>query len=352
MAENKDILLDVKNLRVDFRGARGSLCAVDDVSFYVNKGETLGIAGESGCGKSVSCMSIMRLVETPPGIYSGGEINFDGKNLLKINGKENYLIPEKEIREIRGNDISYIFQEPMTSLNPVYKVGDQIAETMVVHRGMRKKEALKESVKFLEMVRIPNPERVANEYPFSLSGGMRQRAMIAMALACEPKLLIADEPTTALDVTIQAQVLALMNDLKSRINASIIFITHDLSVIAEMSDRVVIMYAGKVVETAPVDELFSNPRHPYTHGLLASRPDFDTPDGRLVVIPGNVPDLTQRPEGCPFHPRCDKAKDICHREFPPEHKISDDHIVFCWENIEQSEPAVQSTTTQGEGEAG
>jgi len=331
MEENRDVLLDVKNLRVDFRGARGSLCAVDDVCFDVKKGETLGIAGESGCGKSVSCMAIMRLVETPPGEYSGGEINFDGVNLLRINDNERYLIPEKDIRKIRGNDISYIFQEPMTSLNPVFKVGNQIAETMVVHRGMSKKEALKESVKFLEMVRIPNPERVAGEYPFTLSGGMRQRAMIAMALACEPKLLIADEPTTALDVTIQAQVLALMNDLKARINASIIFITHDLSVIAEMSDRVVIMYAGKVVETAPVEEMFSNPRHPYTLGLMASRPDFETPEGRLTVIPGNVPDLTQRPEGCPFHPRCDRAKEVCCREFPPEYKAAEDHSVFCWE---------------------
>lgn len=331
MIDKKDVLLDVKNLIIDFKGARGNLRAVDEVSFHVNKGETLGIAGESGCGKSVSCMAITRLVESPPGEYSGGEITFDGKTLLKIDENENYQIPEKELRDIRGNDISYIFQEPMTSLNPVFRIGDQISEAMIVHRGMSKKDALKETIGLLELVRIPNPERVAQDYPFALSGGMRQRAMIAMSLACEPKLLIADEPTTALDVTIQAQVLALMNDLKERINASIIFITHDLSVIAEMSDRVIIMYAGKIAEEAPVDEIFSNPKHPYTRGLLASRPDFDTPDGRLIVIPGSVPDLTQRPDGCPFHPRCDRAKDICHREFPPEYKFSEHHTVSCWE---------------------
>lgn len=329
--ENKnDVLLDVKNLVVDFHGARGSLRAVNDVSFYVGKGETLGIAGESGCGKSVSCMSITRLVETPPGKYSGGEITFDGKTLLKINDKEKYLIPEKELRSIRGNDIAYIFQEPMTSLNPVFKIGDQIAEAIVNHRNMSKKEALKESVRLLETVRIPDAKRVAKQFPFALSGGMRQRAMIAMSLACEPKLLIADEPTTALDVTIQAQVLALMNELKSTINASIIFITHDLGVIAEMSDRVVIMYAGKVAETAPVKEIFENPRHPYTQGLMGSRPDFATTENRLKVISGSVPDMTQCPPGCPFHPRCDRAKDICKKEYPPAYKLSQTHTVSCW----------------------
>ena len=331
MNEKKDLILEVNNLKVSFYGARGTVRAVDDASFYVKKGETLGIAGESGCGKSISSMSIMQLVETPPGRYEGGEIIFDGKTLLNVTGEDKYLIPEKELRKLRGNEVSYIFQEPMTSLNPIFRIGDQIAETLIIHRGMNKKEALKESVRLLDMVRIPNPERIASEYPFLLSGGMRQRAMIAMALACEPKLLVADEPTTALDVTVQAQVLALMSDLKSRINASIMLITHDLGVIAEMSDRVVIMYAGKVVETAPVYELFADPKHPYTRGLMASRPDFSTDEGRLNVIPGNVPDLTRRPEGCPFHPRCGKVKEICRKKLPPAHRFSDEHIVSCWE---------------------
>lgn len=335
--KNTDILLEINDLVVSFNGERGSLRAVDGASFYVKRGETLGIAGESGCGKSISSMSIMRLVETPPGSYDRGEIIFDGETLMRINEEEEFLISEDELRKLRGNDVSYIFQEPMTSLNPVHKVGDQIAESMIIHRGLSKKQAFFEAIQLLEVVRIPNAARVAKEYPFSLSGGMRQRAMIAMSLACEPKLLIADEPTTALDVTIQAQVLTLMNDLKDRINASIMFITHDLGVIAEMSDRVVIMYAGKVVETAPVEDLFGAPKHPYTLGLMASRPDFGTAGDRLNVIPGNVPDLTQRPEGCPFHPRCDKAKEICRKAFPPLHQVGTEHQVFCWEYQEEDQ---------------
>ncbi len=336
---NQDVLLEVNKLKTYFYTESGTVRAVDEASFFVRKGETLGIVGESGCGKSISCMSIMRLVETPPGVYEGGEITFDGKTLLRINENEKYLISDDEIRKIRGNDISYIFQEPMTSLNPVFKIGEQISEPMILHRGMTKQEAWDESIRLLELVRIPNPDRVVNDYPFSLSGGMRQRAMIAMALACEPKLLIADEPTTALDVTIQAQVLDLMNDLKSRINASIIFITHDLGVIAEMSDRVVVMYAGKVAEVAFVDDLFSNPKHPYTQGLIASKPDMNTSSGRLHVIPGNVPDLTKRPAGCPFHPRCDRATDICKKEFPPVHNFSNEHSVCCWAYEEEGEKA-------------
>ena len=327
---NSDVLLDVKGLKTYFKTERGLLPAVDDASFHVNRGETLGIVGESGCGKSISCMSITRLVESPPGTYEGGEITFDGRTLLRINDDEKYMISDKEMRDIRGNEISYIFQEPMTSLNPVFRIGRQISEPMMVHQGMSKRESLEECIRMLELVRIPNAERVANEYPFSLSGGMRQRAMIAMALVCQPKLLIADEPTTALDVTIQAQVLDLINDLKSQTNASIIFITHDLSVISEMSDRVVVMYAGKVAETAPVDQLFIDPKHPYTQGLIASRPDSGTSGDRLKVIPGNVPDMTERPEGCPFHPRCEKAMDICKKEYPPLHEFSDDHSVSCW----------------------
>lgn len=315
-------LLEVKNLKTYFHSDRGVVKAADDVSFYVNEGETLGIVGESGCGKSITCMSLVRLVETPPGKYESGEILFDGEDMLKVS--------EARIREIRGNDISFIFQEPMTSLNPIFKIGMQISEAMILHRGMSKEEAYKESIEMLELVKIPNPERVIEDYPFALSGGMRQRAMIAMALACEPKLLIADEPTTALDVTIQAQVLDLMNELKQKINASIIFITHDLGVIAEMSDRVMVMYAGKIVEVACVLDIFKNPKHPYTIGLIGSKPDMATISTRLHVIPGNVPDLNNLPEGCPFHPRCQKAMDKCKKAFPEEIILEGEHRIACW----------------------
>ena len=315
-------LLEVKNLKTYFHSDRGIVKAADDVSFYVNEGETLGIVGESGCGKSITCMSIARLVETPPGKYEEGEILFDGEDMLKVS--------DVRIREIRGNDISYIFQEPMTSLNPIFKIGKQISETMMLHRGMSKEEAYKESIKMLETVKIPNPERVVDDYPFALSGGMRQRAMIAMALACEPKLLIADEPTTALDVTIQAQVLDLMNELKKELNASIIFITHDLGVIAEMSDRVMVMYAGKVVEVAKTLDIFKYPKHPYTIGLIGSKPDMATESTRLHVIPGNVPDLSNIASGCPFNPRCDKAMDICKEKFPDETILDGEHRIACW----------------------
>ncbi|HKM00812.1 MAG TPA: ABC transporter ATP-binding protein [Sedimentibacter sp.] len=315
-------LLEVKNLRTYFYSDRGIVKAVDDVSFHVNEGETLGIVGESGCGKSITCMSLVRLVETPPGKYEGGEIIFNGEDMLKVS--------DARIRQIRGNDISFIFQEPMTSLNPIFKIGRQISEALILHRGLSKEEAHKESVRMLEIVKIPNPERVANDYPFALSGGMRQRAMIAMALACEPMLLIADEPTTALDVTIQAQVLDLMNELKQKINASIIFITHDLGVIAEMSDRVMVMYAGKAVEVASTIDIFKNPKHPYTIGLIGSKPDLATDSTRLHVIPGNVPDLSSLPPGCPFSPRCDKSMDICKREFPDEKVLDGEHRISCW----------------------
>lgn len=315
-------LLEVKNLKTYFYSDRGIVKAADDVSFYVDEGETLGIVGESGCGKSITCMSIARLVETPPGKYEGGEIWFDGEDMLKIS--------DVRMREIRGNDISFIFQEPMTSLNPIFKIGRQISEPMILHHGMSKTEAYKESIKMLETVKIPNPERVVEDYPFALSGGMRQRAMIAMALACKPKLLIADEPTTALDVTIQAQVLDLMNELKQKINASIIFITHDLGVIAEMSDRVMVMYAGKVVEVAKTIDIFKYPKHPYTIGLISSKPDMGIERSRLHVIPGNVPDLSNVPTGCPFHPRCDKAMEICKLSFPEETLLDEEHIISCW----------------------
>lgn len=327
--EKGNRLLDVKNLKTYFYSESGTVRAVDDVSFHVNQGETLGIVGESGCGKSVSCMSILRLIETPPGKYEGGQILLDGEDMLKVS--------EERIRQVRGNEVSIIFQEPMTSLNPVFRIGDQISEALMLHQGMSKKEAHQHAIEMLRTVRIPNPERVVNDYPFALSGGMRQRAMIAMALACRPKLLIADEPTTALDVTIQAQVLDLMNNLKDETGASIIFITHDLGVIAEMSDRVMVMYAGKVAEVASVVDIFKNPKHPYTIGLIGSRPDMETTSDRLVVIPGNVPDLNNRPSGCPFHPRCDKAMPVCQEEFPPETIFQNDsgeeHKVFCWHHV-------------------
>lgn len=322
---NKKIL-EVNNLKTYFHTGHGVLKAVDDVSFYVEEGETLGIVGESGCGKSVSCMSIARLVETPPGRYEGGEILFDGMDMLKIS--------DAEIRKIRGNHISYIFQEPMTSLNPIFTIGNQISEALILHQNLSPKEALKRSIEILDLVRIPNSERIVQEYPFALSGGMRQRVMIAMALACEPKLLIADEPTTALDVTIQAQVLDLMNFLKKRIKASIIFITHDLGVISEISDRVMVMYAGKVVEVADVVTIFKTPLHPYTQGLINSRPDMATQSNRLNVISGSVPDLNNLPSGCPFHPRCPKVFDKCRKDMPPEITIGDGHTVFCWEYIQ------------------
>ena len=315
-------LLEVKNLKTYFHSHNATVKAVDDVSFEVYQGETLGIVGESGCGKSITCMSIGRLVECPPGRYEGGEIILDGEEILTM--------PDAKLREIRGNKLAYIFQEPMTSLNPVFKIGFQIEEVLMQHRGMSKEEAHKAAIQALDRVRIPNPERVVDDYPFALSGGMRQRVMIAMALACSPKLLVADEPTTALDVTIQAQVLDLMNELKKEIDTSILFITHDLSVIAEMADRVMVMYAGKVVELADVNTIFERPLHPYTRGLIESRPDMSTSGTRLNVIPGNVPDLSDLPEGCSFGPRCAFCKENCRAGVPELVEVEPDHWVRCY----------------------
>lgn len=315
-------LLEMKNLKVYFVSDGKELKAVDDISYYINEGETLGIVGESGCGKSVSSMAILRLLDSPPAKYAGGEILFEGRDLLKIS--------DGEMRATRGNEISVIFQEPMTSLNPIKTVGNQIAEAMILHQGLSKREARVEVINLLNLVRIPNAERIVDEYPFTLSGGMCQRCMIALALACKPKLLIADEPTTALDVTIQAQVLQLMNELKASLNTSIIFITHDLGVISEMADRVMVMYAGKVAEVADVVDIFENPKHPYTIGLIRSKPDLATEAERLEVIPGNVPDLNEKPGGCPFHPRCDKVLPRCSQDFPPEMVFEGGHRVACW----------------------
>ena len=323
MTENKRTpLLQVKNLKTYFHSHSGLVKAVDDVSFEVYQGETLGIVGESGCGKSITCMSLAQLVECPPGKYEGGEILLDGQDMLKLS--------DVELRKIRGNKISYIFQEPMTSLNPVFKIGYQIEEVLILHQGLSKEEARARAIEALDLVRIPNPERIVDESPFALSGGMRQRVMIAMALACNPKLLVADEPTTALDVTIQAQVLDLMNDLKKKIDTSILFITHDLSVIAEMADRVMVMYAGKVVELADVNTIFENPLHPYTRGLIGSRPDMSTNASRLNVIPGNVPDLSDLPEGCSFGPRCSLVCDQCKAGVPELVEVEPGHFVRCF----------------------
>ncbi len=316
-------VLEVNNLQTHFFTDEGVVPSVNGVSFYINQEETLGIVGESGCGKSVTSLSIMQLVPNPPGRIVGGEILFQGENLVK-------KTPE-QMRKIRGNDMAMIFQEPMSSLNPVYTIGDQIAESVVLHEKVSKREAFNRAVEMLRLVGIPAAERRAREYPHQMSGGMRQRVMIAMALACNPKLLIADEPTTALDVTIQAQILDLMKKLKSEFHAAIMLITHDLGVVAEMCDRVAVMYAGKVVEEGTTRELFGEPLHPYTEGLLASIPRIDeTHQEKLHVIDGTVPNLLHLPTGCSFAPRCPKAMDVCRREEPTLTEVGDGRKVSCW----------------------
>ena len=302
-------LLTVSNLVTSFHVGGKWVNAVDNCSFQVRKGRTLGIVGESGCGKSVTSLSIMRLIPSPPGRISSGEIEFEGQNLLHLK--------ESEIRKIRGNRISMIFQEPMTSLNPVFTVGNQISEVYRLHKGASKREARELSIEMLTAVKIPSPEKRIDEYPHQLSGGMRQRVMIAMALACKPSLLIADEPTTALDVTIQAQILDLMNDLQNQQKMSTILITHDLGVVAETCEDVVVMYAGRVVERASVQELFTNPRHPYTQGLMESIPKLGVKQERLKTIPGLVPSLGNFPKGCRFQDRCRLASSEC-RDAEPE----------------------------------
>jgi peptide/nickel transport system ATP-binding protein len=325
-----DVILDVKNLRTVFFTNSGLFKAVDDVSFNVRRGETLAIVGESGCGKSVSALSIMRLVPDPPGKIVGGSVTLEGKDLLALD--------EEQMRGIRGNRMSMIFQEPMTSLNPVMRIGDQITEAIRLHQNKTAKEAWVRAVEMLRLVRIPEPERRAREYPHQLSGGMRQRAMIAMALACRPVLLIADEPTTALDVTIQAQILALIVDLQKELGTGLILITHDLGVVAQTAQRVIVMYAGKKVEEASVDDLFADPRHPYTRGLMASMPAVISlgakTDVRLTEIPGMVPSLTNLPEGCAFAPRCPLAIDRCRQEYPPLQDFGGHHRAACWRAAE------------------
>ncbi len=321
-----ETLLSIKDLRTYFFTPEGVVRAVDGVDFDIAQGKTLGILGESGCGKSVTALSIMRLVADPPGRIMSGSIGFGGMDLVQAS------MPQ--MREIRGNKISMIFQEPMTSLNPVYTVGDQIAETFVTHQGMSLKDAMAKSAEMLGMVGIPAPNKRVHEFPHQLSGGMRQRAMIAMALACRPQLLIADEPTTALDVTIQAQILKLILELQEELGMAVMMITHDLGVIAEVSDSVVVMYAGEVVEYTPIDTLFTNPQHPYTIGLIESIPKlgrkFTEGKKDLKEIPGMVPNLIRLPPGCLFAPRCGHAMPKCKESRPPLFKISDVHGVKCW----------------------
>ena len=318
-------LLEVRDLRTCFTTEAGEFAAVDGVSFTLSEGRTLGLVGESGCGKSVTSLSIMGLVPQPPGRIAGGEILFEGCELLTV--------APSQMRELRGNRISMIFQEPMTSLNPAFTVGDQIAEVILRHRKVSKAEAGVQTLEMLRKVRIPSPEQRYHDYPHRLSGGMRQRVMIAMALACNPKLLIADEPTTALDVTIQAQILDLMRDLKSRVGAAIILITHDLGVVAEVAERVMVMYAGRKVEEAPVGKLFGSPRHPYTQGLLGAVPKLGSSvtgeATRLAEIPGLVPSLKNRIVGCVFASRCALATDLCREVAPPLELKAPGHIAAC-----------------------
>jgi oligopeptide/dipeptide ABC transporter ATP-binding protein len=315
-------LLEVDNLQTYFTVDGGEFRAVDGVSFTVEEGKTLGIVGESGCGKSVTSLAIMGLVPQPPGRIAGGEIRFEGRDLTKLS--------RREMLDLRGNRLGMIFQEPMTSLNPAYTIGDQIMEGLIRHRGLNKAEAYKEAIEMLRHVRISAPERRVDEYPHQLSGGMRQRAMIAMALACKPKLLIADEPTTALDVTVQAQILDLLRDLQRDTGTAILLISHDLGVIAEMADRVVVMYAGRVVEEAPVSRLFDEPHHPYTIGLLGSIPRLDDKQDRLAAIEGTVPDPLNPPPGCKFSPRCPFGDAQCETAPPPLTEIIPGHRVACW----------------------
>ncbi|MFZ5816032.1 MAG: ABC transporter ATP-binding protein [Bacillota bacterium] len=315
-------LVEIRNLKTHYYTEDGVVRAVDGVNLYIKRGETLGVVGESGCGKSVTSLSIMRLIPNPPGKIVDGEILFEGEDLVKKS--------EAEMRKIRGNDISMIFQEPMTSLNPVYTIGDQIAEAIQLHQGLSYKEAIDKAIEMLRLVGIPLPERRVKEYPHQLSGGMRQRVMIAMALSCNPKLLIADEPTTALDVTIQAQILELMKKLKKELGMAIMLITHDLGVVAEMCERVVVMYAGKVVEEADAVNVFKHPLHPYTEGLLKSIPRMDEDVEKLHVIEGVVPNPLHLPPGCRFEPRCPIAIEKCKTEQPPLEQVTPGRWVACY----------------------
>ncbi|MCG7393410.1 ABC transporter ATP-binding protein [Microvirga sp. ACRRW] len=323
-----ETVLEVSDLQVQFETIDGIAPVLDGLSYTLKSGETLAIVGESGCGKTIGALSLLRLAPSPPARITGGSIRLSGRDILTLT--------EDEMRGIRGNDIAMIFQEPMTALNPVLTIGHQIVEPLMLHKRLNRSAAWERAVELLRLVEIPEPERRASEYPHQLSGGMRQRAMIAMALACGPKILVADEPTTALDVTIQAQILKLMADLKHRVGTAILLITHDLAVVAQTADRVVVMYAGRVVEDASVYELFENPRHPYTRGLLASIPKLSIDDERqkLEGIPGSVPPVGGRPSGCTFAPRCTLARDECRQSVPVLETVSPTHKVACWAVID------------------
>jgi len=325
VSNNNSNILEIKNLKTQFFTEAGAVKAVDNVNLVVKRGEVLGLVGESGCGKSVTSLSIMRLVGQPGRIMSG-EIIFDDEDLLKI--------PEKRMVDIRGNRISMIFQQPQSSLNPVFRVGDQLSEAVILHQDVSKDEARERSIELLRMVGIPEPESRARAYPHELSGGMAQRVMIAMALACVPELLIADEPTTALDVTIQAQILDLMRNLRTKMDTAIILITHDLGVVAEMCDRVNVMYAGRIVEEAGVVELYKSPKHPYTEALIGSTPVLGQSEKELTTIPGSVPNLINLPEGCKFAPRCqariEHNLERCTEEEPLLKEVAPNHWVRCW----------------------
>ena len=328
-------LLEVKNLVTSFQTSGGILQAVKDVSFHVDKGETLCIVGESGCGKSITSLSVMRLLPINGSIESGE---------ILLNDEPLQALSAEKMRKLRGNQMSMIFQEPMTALNPVLTIGYQLREPLMLHKKLSKAEASKQGIELLTQVGIPNPEKRLNQYPHELSGGMRQRVMIAMALACNPSLLIADEPTTALDVTIQAQILDLINDLKKEFDMGVLMITHDMGVVAEVADRVMVMYAGEKIEEGPVQEIFENPQHPYTRGLLNSVPNVDDPEFELEPIPGTMPGLNEPIFGCRFHPRCQFATDKCKLAAPPEQKVSEGHFASCWYAKEKGEETDEYST--------
>jgi len=316
------MLLEVNNLRTSFNTSRGKVRSVNDVSFSLRDGEILGLVGESGCGKSVTSLSIMRLVPRPEGIIEDGEVFLDGIDLLKLS--------EKEMCKIRGNKIAMIYQEPMTALNPVFTIEEQISEVIKIHEKLKGRVVRERVIKLLELVQIPEPKKCLKRYPHELSGGMRQRVVIAMALACNPKILIADEPTTALDVTIQAEIIDLLKGISKKMKTAIIFITHDLGVIAEIADRVAVMYGGKIVEQSDVNNFFDNPLHPYSKGLMLSRPDNINNGERLVYISGMVPSPYNMPRGCAFNPRCEKHKGICKIKAPELLSLRENHKVSCW----------------------
>lgn len=333
-----ETLLEIKDLCVEFKTMAGTVHAVDHLSYTLHRGEKLGIVGESGSGKSVSSLAMMQLIPNPPGKVTGGQILYNGKDLVKLS--------EREMQKIRGNEISMIFQEPMTSLNPIIRCGKQIAESLRLHRGMKKKEAMEEAIKMMQAVGIANPQARAYEYPHQMSGGMRQRVMIAMALACQPQILIADEPTTALDVTIQAQILDLIRDLNQEMNTSVVFITHDLGVVSELCDTVIVMYNGHIVEKAPTTDIFREPLHPYTQGLLSAIPRITKERKPLSTIEGMVPNPVERIKGCRFWPRCPKACDRCRKEEPSVFSVGENRQVRCW-LYAQADNGSQEAVTNG-----